>query len=88
MLADEPEKGEYFLWRLMIDAVHQGRGYGRHAVELVIDYVRTRPDARELRTSYYPGAPGHPGPFYAGLGLAETGETDEDGETILSLQLV
>lgn len=31
MLDDNPEEQEYFLWRLMVDAEHQGRGYGRRA---------------------------------------------------------
>lgn len=43
MLYDKPEKGEYSLWRFMIDARYQGRGYGRAALLLVIAHIRTRP---------------------------------------------
>jgi len=57
----------------MIDAAHQGCGYGQRAMELVIDYVRSRPGATELLVSYMPIA-GGPRDFYAGLGFRETGE--------------
>lgn len=35
--------GNYCLWRLMIDERWQGRGYGRQAIEKLIEYVRTFP---------------------------------------------
>tara|TARA_A100001037_G_C14567567_1_gene378766 strand:- start:158 stop:460 length:303 start_codon:yes stop_codon:yes gene_type:complete len=37
MLDDKPDKQECLLWRLMIAAPHQGRGYGRDAIERLID---------------------------------------------------
>jgi diamine N-acetyltransferase len=85
MLYDDPEKPEYFLWRLMIDARHQGKGYGRRALDLVVDYVRGRPGARELVSSYVPGADS-PAAFYLRYGFEETGEVDE-GETVIRLSL-
>jgi hypothetical protein len=47
-------------------------------MDLVIDYVRTRPDAAGLFVSYVPG-PGSPKEFYEGLGFADTGRV-EGGE--------
>lgn len=82
MLHDEP--GKYFLWRFMIDHRHQGEGYGRRALELLIEHVRGRPEASELGTSCVPGD-GSPIPFYEKSGFVRTGETDEDGEEILRL---
>lgn len=38
--------GNYCLWRLMIDERWQGRGYGRQAIEKLIEYVRTFPCGR------------------------------------------
>lgn len=35
--------GSYLLWRLMIDRAHQQKGYGRKAVRLVLDFMRTFP---------------------------------------------
>ncbi len=55
MLEDDPEKEEYFLWRFMIDAAHQGKGYGAEAIRLLVEHVRTRPGARVLYVSYVPG---------------------------------
>ena len=85
MLYVDEEKPEYFLWRLMIAAEHQGKGYGFKAMELVIAYVRTLPGAVELFTSYVPGE-GNPSPFYYKLGFEETGQWEE-GEKVLKLVL-
>lgn len=85
MLHDDPEKAEYFLWRLMIDQNHQGKGYGKAAVALLVDHVRTRPNATSLGVSTV-RKPGNPQPFYEALGFVATGEI-EDGETVLRLAL-
>lgn len=84
IFADE-EKAEYFLWRLMIDQDHQGKGYGYLAMEMVITHVNTLPGAKVLLTSYVPGA-GNPSPFYYKLGFEETGEWEDD-EKVLKLVL-
>ena len=75
----------YYLWRLLIDAEHQRRGYGAAAVGLVVDAVRAD-GADALLTSCVTGE-GSPQPFYEGLGFVPTGELDPDGEVILSLDL-
>lgn len=85
MLADDAAKPEYYLWRLMIDARHQGNGYGRRAIGQLIDYVKTRPGATELLVSYVPGD-GSPRDFYLKLGFQDTGRVDED-EIVLRLPL-
>ncbi len=77
--------GPWYLWKLIIDAEHQQRGYGRATVRMVIELVR-REGASELLTSYVEGR-GDPGPFYARLGFKPTGERDENGEIILAHQL-
>jgi diamine N-acetyltransferase len=76
---------QYYLWRFMIDHRYQGRGYGRRAMELVIDLVRSLPGATELTLSYVK-SPGGPGPFYAALGFTETGEI-HDGEHVMVMAL-
>jgi diamine N-acetyltransferase len=85
MLYEDHEKAEYYLWRLMIAAEHQRRGYGQQALSLVVDRLRTLPGARELLTSAVPGE-GGPRPFYERLGFTATGEV-EDGEEVLRLPL-
>ena len=69
----------------MIAGEHQGKGYGRGALGLVVEMLRSRPGARELLTSCVPGD-GGPRPFYEGLGFAATGEVD-GGEGVLRLPL-
>lgn len=85
MLSDDAAKAEYFLWRFMIDARYQGHGYGRRAIALLIEHVRTRPGAKELLVSCVPGD-GSPCPFYEKLGFVYTGEQDED-ELVMRLAL-
>jgi diamine N-acetyltransferase len=76
----------YFLWRLLIDAEHQRRGYGRAAMKAVIDHLRARPGADELFTSVVHHGPGSPDPFYRGLGFEPTGDW-LDGEEVYRLPL-
>ena len=85
MLEDQPEKPEYYLWRFMIDARYQGMGLGRQALNLLIDYVRTRPNAVELLTSIHQ-APGSPQGFYEKMGFRLTGDKEED-EALMRLPL-
>ena len=77
--------GPWFLWRLLIDVEHQGRGYGRDAVRLVADVVRDN-GATELLTSYGRGE-GGPEQFYRRVGFKPTGERAEKGEIIVALDL-
>ena len=85
MLYDNSENPEYFLWRLMIAGPYQGKGYGRKAIELLVEYVKTRPRARELSTSYVP-TEGGPEGFYRRMGFEPTGGVDE-GEIVVRLAL-
>jgi diamine N-acetyltransferase len=86
MLYDDAEKQEYFLWRFMIAETHHGKGFGRRALEQVIDYVRTRPGAQALETSCGQGA-GSPEGFYQALGFCRSGKMF-DGEVGLTLDLL
>jgi diamine N-acetyltransferase len=83
--ADDDIVGPYFLWRLLIDADVQGRGYGRATIDAVVDYVRTRPGADAFYTSCEPGE-GSPQPFYLQYGFVKTGRI-ADGEEVMRLDL-
>jgi ribosomal protein S18 acetylase RimI-like enzyme len=39
----EMVKKSYCLWRFMIDKRYQGKGYGKKAMQLALDYIRTFP---------------------------------------------
>ncbi|MFO7571257.1 MAG: GNAT family N-acetyltransferase [Gaiellaceae bacterium] len=54
MLYEDTAKPEYYLWRCMIGAEHQGKGYGRRGLDLVVEHVRELPGARELVSSFVP----------------------------------
>jgi diamine N-acetyltransferase len=85
MLSLDQEHGEYYLWRYLIDAKQQGKGYGRQALQMIIDYVKRLPNATALTLSYVK-AEGGPEEFYRRLGFENTGEID-DGEHVMRLDL-
>lgn len=85
MLSLEPSKAEYYIWRLMIDAKHQGKGYGRKAVALAVDHIRKQPHAREVLLSHMPDND-RAGKLYTSCGFEYTGEIS-DGEPVMRLEL-
>lgn len=72
MLSVDEERPRYYVWRFMVDHHYQGRGFGRAAMLLTEDHVRTRPGGDRVFLSYVPG-PGGPERFYRSLGYDETG---------------
>jgi len=80
MLSIKEAKAEYWIWRFMVAAEHQGKGYGKAAVQLAIDYVKTLPNATQLFLSYVPDVEGNAGAFYKKLGFTEIGEINKSGE--------
>lgn len=79
--SDAPDiaKGNYSLWRLIIDHAHQKKGYGRQAVRLALDFIRSFPcgPATCCWLSYEPenAVARH---LYQSFGFTETGERDKD----------
>ena len=43
MVIYDYDEEAYFIWHLMIDAQHQGRGCGRAAMEAALAYIRSKP---------------------------------------------
>ncbi|MCY7417914.1 MAG: GNAT family N-acetyltransferase [Chloroflexi bacterium] len=85
MIAEHTPPGDIpFLWRLLIDRRHQGRGIGSRAVGLLIDRLRAAGEPR-LHASWHPGR-GGPEPFYRKLGFVPTGRV-EDNELVAELLL-
>lgn len=75
---DPPAENQtiYYLWRFMIGGAHHGKGYGRRALEAIIDYVRSR-GGTELRLSCEEGE-GSPEGFYRRLGFERDGLMYDD----------
>ena len=79
-----PHHPEPFLWRLLIDRMHQRRGIASRALELVADECRELGDAT-LLVSWGEGR-GSPRDFYLAHGFEPTGRV-VDGETEARAQL-
>jgi histidinol dehydrogenase len=70
---DKPAQ-QLYVWRLMVDAQHQGRGIGRLAMQWVAEEAR-RLGLPAVGLSHV-DAEGHAGAFYESLGFGYTGEMD------------
>ncbi len=81
---EEEPANQLYVWRLLVDARFQKRGYGRLAMAWVLDEAR-REGYAEVGLSHV-DKPGHAGAFYEKLGFAYTGEVDE-GERKMLLKL-
>ena len=70
-------KDNYNLWRLMIDKNYQNKGYGKEAVRLALEFIKTFPcgKAEYCWLSYEPenDVARH---LYHSFGFVETGEKD------------
>ena len=81
----EGGRPDWHVWRLMIDADQQRRGYGRAAMQQLIDWVRSKPECCELRISFGPdNEPARA--LYTNLGFIDNGEIFE-GEVLLRLKI-
>ena len=88
MIAAEVEGSDYvphYLWKLLIDEDHQGRGYGRETLDLIVGFFRERRGVDALTTSAQEGE-GSPLSFYEHYGFERTGVVS-DGEVVLRLKL-
>jgi diamine N-acetyltransferase len=74
--------GEASIYRLMIDKAHQGKGYGKAALEMALAEIRKIPGIRTVSICYMPDNPVRK--LYESLGFVPIGY-DEDGEVIAEL---
>lgn len=88
MVIYDYDEEEYDLWHVMIDAEQQGKGYGKAAVGLFLDYIRQKPfgdsDLVKL-TCHKENLPALR--LYESYGFAPTGAEDEDGEIEMALRV-
>jgi diamine N-acetyltransferase len=75
--------GTYVVHHFMIDYRHQGKGYGREALQLLVERLLSRPDCRELKLRHSPGNPA--AELYKALGFRYTGE-QWGGEPVMVLR--
>jgi diamine N-acetyltransferase len=72
MYGRDPADGSCWVVRLMIDQRYQGRGYGRAAMQAVIELLRAYPDCHDIYLGVEPDNPGAQ-KLYASLGFAPDG---------------
>ena len=86
MYNEQPfEPGKYFIYRVMVGAAFQGKGYGRAAMRALIERVLALPDCQEIVLSYEPENTVAER-LYESLGFRKTGEMFE-GEVVSSLKV-
>lgn len=87
MVIYDYDEDTYNIWHLMIDKAHQGKEYGRAAMEQALSYVRTKPfgDSSRVLLTVNPENRTACG-LYRALGFSETGRSDGD-EVELGLTL-
>ena len=78
-------RDNYCIWRFMIDRAQQGKGYGRQALQLILDYIATRPcgEAACCYLSYEPENTVAKA-LYASFGFRENGE--KDGTEVIAVR--
>jgi diamine N-acetyltransferase len=77
------EQGEYAIWRFMIAAEQQGKGYGRQALHCLLAEILGHAGVVRILISYWPDNTAAQR-FYASFGFRELG-IDADGEMVAVL---
>lgn len=79
MVIYDYDEDTYNIWHLMIDAQHQGKGFGKTAMERSIDHIRTKPFGNSNQILLTVNPNNHIAyHLYQALGFTETGRSDED----------
>ena len=86
MLGYYAERNIYNIWRFMIDARYQKRGYGKSALQLSIDYLVKEFNVDEIFTSFEPNNIVAE-KLYVSVGFNRTGEIEDDGEIVMRLDI-
>lgn len=84
-LEPQGSHNRYWIVRLMVGRAHQGKGYGRAAMRMIIDRLRADPGCRAIDVSFVPDNAAAE-QLYASLGFERTGEIVAD-EVVMRLAL-
>lgn len=78
---------EYDIWHMMIDESQQGKGYGKAALKLLLDYIKDKPFGDSDRVALTCNKDNTVAlELYKSMGFELTGNSDED-EVELALYL-
>ena len=76
LVCDAASFEDYWIDDIMIDAIYQGRGYGRAAMKLALEMIRQRyPKCRVIKLTCFRGND-NAAALYKSLGFELTGEVD------------
>ncbi|MDZ4196171.1 MAG: GNAT family N-acetyltransferase [Candidatus Izemoplasmatales bacterium] len=82
---DVVERGKaYYLWRLMISFEHQGKGYGKIVLDMLVE--KCKQDGKVVLYTSCEMEKSMPYAFYINYGFIDTGIMDE-GEEVLKLNI-
>jgi len=84
MYCIDDDDHEYWIYRLMIDAKHQSKGYGKAAMEMLIDRIKEDIQHRVIYISFEPENDWAK-QLYEKLGFVEDGRVI-DGEVVYKLE--
>lgn len=78
---------EYDIWHMMINEKHQGKGYGKAALEQVLAYIKTKPFGDSNRVTLTCNMDNTKAlALYQNIGFLETGVVDDE-EKELSMNI-
>lgn len=83
MYGDDIETGEVWIIRLMIDQAYQGNGYGKQAMEALLQEIKDNYTVDKVLISFVPTNEVAKN-LYMSLGFKDTGRV-EDGEVVYCL---
>ncbi|MEM8949064.1 MAG: GNAT family N-acetyltransferase [Pseudomonadota bacterium] len=80
-VSEHSPKNAAYLWRLMIAAEHQGKGFGKQAMSIAFDQARAW--GRDQMAIHVVDDEGSAMPFYRRFGFEPTGQVDGDEMLLL-----
>ena len=85
MYCFDEDTNKWWMCRLMMDKKHQGKGYGKKAIELFLDLMKKEKGNIAVCTSFEPENT-VANKLYESMGFRKTGEILE-GEVVMKIQL-
>ena len=87
MVIYDYDLAEYNIWHMMIDEAQQDKGYGKAAMQKVLEYIKTKPFGTSNRIALTCNTENAPAlHLYTSLGFAPTGaKYDDEIELVLNL---
>ncbi|MGG3279918.1 GNAT family N-acetyltransferase [Paenibacillus solani] len=84
----DADDNNYWIYRFMIDGNHQRKGYGRQALQLIIEEIRNKPDRTDVLMLSFDPKNEQARQLYVKAGFEEIGVMPwSDGESVAKLML-